>query len=75
MIEITQFSDLTSDSSTSRQVTLTSTDWSDIGTHTFKQTCYYTNYPDEYVEAEFTLTVSDCPASGLSDVLETEDEN
>lgn len=36
LIEITQFSDLTSVTSTDRQVTLTSTDWSDIGTHTYK---------------------------------------
>ena len=46
LIEITQFSDLTSSTSTDRQVTLTSTDWSDVGTHIYKQTCYYTNYPD-----------------------------
>jgi hypothetical protein len=36
LIEITQFSDLTSVTSADRQVTLTSTDWSDIGTHTYK---------------------------------------
>ena len=45
---------------------LKSTDFSDVGTHTYTYTCFYTDFPDEKVEATITLTVYDCDASSAA---------
>ena len=42
---------------------LKSTDFSDVGTHTYTYSCYYTEFPDQKVSTTITLTVYDCDAT------------
>ena len=64
MISITQPTDLTAATGSSRKVSFTSNDFDDVGTHTFTVSCWYTNYPTtNTVSNTLTLTVNDCSSS------------
>ena len=63
LIEMTQPTDLSTISAGTNDLVLTSTDFSDVGTHSYTYSCFYTNYPDTKVSATVTLTVYDCDDS------------
>ena len=60
-------SGLLSSTASRRRITITSTDWVDVGTYYFTVKCWYTNYPDTgALTTTVTAVVADCHSSAAS---------